>query len=142
MMKGTTKPKSMMIPKTTTFIAMSLVITAFLLLGCFQFGICRIDKTTAKMGGIRDINNLNGIEIQNLARFALDQHNKKENSLLKFVRLVKAKEQVVAGMLYHMTLEANDAGKTKVYETKVWVKPWMNFKEMTEFKVSDVDHSV
>ena len=65
-----------------------------------------------------------------------------QNSLLKFVRLVKAKEQVVAGMLYHMTLEANDAGKTKVYETKVWVKPWMNFKEMTEFKVSDVDHSV
>lgn len=41
-----------------------------------------------------------------------------------------------------MTLEANDAGKTKVYETKVWVKPWLNFKEMTEFKVSDVDHSV
>nr|GEW87050.1 cysteine proteinase inhibitor [Tanacetum cinerariifolium] len=96
------------------------------------------------MGDIRDINerNLNGIDIGNLARFALEEHNKKENSLLKFVRLVKAKEQVVAGMLYHLTLEANDAGKTKVYETKVWVKPWMNFKEMTEFKVSDVDHSV
>ncbi|GKC18959.1 cysteine proteinase inhibitor 6-like protein [Tanacetum coccineum] len=133
-----------MIPKTSTFIAMSLVITALLLLGCFQFGVCRIDKSTAMMGDIRDINerNLNGIDIENLARFALEEHNKKENSLLKFVRLVKAKEQVVAGMLYHLTLEANDAGKTKVYETKVWVKPWMNFKEMTEFKVSDVDHSV
>lgn len=79
MMRSTTKPKSMMIPKTSTFIAMSLVITALLLLGCFQFGVCRIDKTTAKMGGIRDIN-LNGIDIQNLARFALDQHNKKEVS--------------------------------------------------------------
>lgn len=48
--------------------------------------------------------------------------------------MLKAREQVVAGMMYHLTLEAVDAGKKKIYQAKVWVKPWMNFKKLEEFK--------
>ncbi|CAK9309956.1 unnamed protein product [Citrullus colocynthis] len=40
-----------------------------------------------------------------------------ENSLLEFVRVVKAKEQVVAGTLHHLTLEVVDAGKKKLNHT-------------------------
>ena len=58
-----------------------------------------------------------------------------QNGLLEFDRVLKAKEQVVAGKLYHLTLEAIDGGKKKVYEAKVWVKPWMNFKQLQEFKL-------
>ncbi|OAY82451.1 Cysteine proteinase inhibitor 12 [Ananas comosus] len=58
----------------------------------------------------------------------------KMNALLEFGRVVKAKEQVVAGTLHHLTLEAIDAGKKKLYEAKVWVKPWLNFKELQEFR--------
>lgn len=47
---------------------------------------------------------------------------------------MKAREQVVAGKLYHLTVEASDAGKKRIYEAKVWVKPWMNFKQLNEFK--------
>nr|CAD1829143.1 unnamed protein product [Ananas comosus var. bracteatus] len=54
--------------------------------------------------------------------------------LLEFGRVVKAKEQVVAGTLHHLTVEAIDAGKKKLYEAKVWVKPWLNFKELQEFR--------
>ena len=55
--------------------------------------------------------------------------------------MVKAQKQVVAGTLHHLTLEAVDAGKKKLYEAKVWVKPWMNYKELQEFKhVGDVGH--
>lgn len=57
-----------------------------------------------------------------------------KNALLEFARVVKAEEQVVAGTVYHLTLEVIDAGKKKIYEAKVWVKPWMNFKELQEFK--------
>lgn len=57
-----------------------------------------------------------------------------QNALLEFARVVKAQEQVVAGTLHHLTLEVIDAGKKKLYEAKVWVKPWMNFKELQEFK--------
>lgn len=59
-----------------------------------------------------------------------------QNTLLKFGRVLKAKEQVVAGKIYHLTLEAIDAGKKTVYEAKVWVKPWMNFKQLQEFKLA------
>ncbi|ERM99075.1 hypothetical protein AMTR_s00101p00100170 [Amborella trichopoda] len=87
------------------------------------------------LGGLKDVtgSNQNSAEIEELARFAVQEHNKKSNSLLEFARVVKAKEQVVAGTLYHLTLEAIDAGKNKLYEAKVWLKPWENFKELKEF---------
>lgn len=113
----------------------------------------------ATLGGIHGSHSQNSIEIDNLARFAVDEHNKKEvlfytkcigldmlidmliflpfvwqNALFEFGRVIKAKEQVVAGTLHHLTLEVIDAGKKKLYEAKVWVKPWMNFKELQEFK--------
>ncbi|KAL4560555.1 hypothetical protein LXL04_032708 [Taraxacum kok-saghyz] len=127
-------------PNKSPSVASSLIITAFLLFSTFDFGVCEAEKgmiRSQKIGGIRDIAD-NGIEIETLARFAVEQHNTKENSLLKFSRLIKAKEQVVAGMMYYLTLEATNAdGKVKVYETKVWVKPWMNVKEVQEFKASN-----
>ena len=53
---------------------------------------------------------------------------------------MKAREQVVAGTLHHLTLEVIDAGKKKLYEAKIWVKPWMSFKELQEFRhVGDAD---
>ncbi|XAR60324.1 hypothetical protein NMG60_11033646 [Bertholletia excelsa] len=90
----------------------------------------------AKVGGIvPSEGSANSAEIDGLARFAVEEHNKKENSLLQFVKVVNVKQQVVAGTIYYITLEATDAGEKKVYCAKVWVKPWMNFKELQEFKL-------
>lgn len=89
----------------------------------------------ATLGGVKESEGFqNSVEIEDLARFAVEEHNKKENKLLEFARVVKAKEQVVAGTLHHLTVEAIDAGTKKLYEAKVWVKPWLNFKELQEFK--------
>ncbi|WOL00625.1 cysteine proteinase inhibitor 12-like [Canna indica] len=95
----------------------------------------------ATLGGVRESEgSQNSVEIEDLARFAVDEHNKKENALLEFARVVKAKEQVVAGTLHHLTVEVIDAGKKKLYEAKVWVKPWLHFKELQEFnQVGDSD---
>ncbi|MFS7903952.1 putative Cystatin domain-containing protein [Helianthus anomalus] len=75
--------------------------------------------------------------IDDLARFAVDEHNKKQNTLLEFGKVLDAKEQLVAGTLYFITLEATDGGVKKTYEAKVWVKEWENFKELLEFKPVD-----
>ncbi|CAM8963915.1 hypothetical protein QQ045_004497 [Rhodiola kirilowii] len=92
------------------------------------------DQVMATLGGIRDSKDgENSVEIEDLARFAVDEHNKKENALLELARVVKAREQVVAGTMHHLTLEVIDAGNKKLYEAKVWVKPWLNFKELQEF---------
>nr|6VLP_A Chain A, Hop1 [Humulus lupulus]6VLQ_A Chain A, Hop1 [Humulus lupulus] len=90
----------------------------------------------ATVGGIKEVDgNQNSLEIESLARYAVDEHNKKQNSLLQFEKVVNTKQQVVSGTIYIITLEAVDGGKKKVYEAKVWEKPWMNFKELQEFKL-------
>ncbi|EXC10036.1 Cysteine proteinase inhibitor 1 [Morus notabilis] len=87
----------------------------------------------AKLGGIQDKGNENDLHIESLARFAVGEHNKKENAVLQFVKVVKVKEQVVAGTVYYITLEVLDGDKKKLYEAKVWEKAWLNFKEVQEF---------
>lgn len=57
-----------------------------------------------------------------------------QNSLLEFKKVTNVKEQVVSGTLYYITVEVAEGGHTKTYEAKVWVKPWMNFKELQDFK--------
>ncbi|KAL3621915.1 hypothetical protein CASFOL_030241 [Castilleja foliolosa] len=90
----------------------------------------------ATVGDIRQTEgSQNSLEIDDLARFAVDEHNKKQNALLEFKKVTNVKEQVVAGNMYHITLEAANGGQKNVYEAKVWVKPWMNFKEVQEFNL-------
>lgn len=106
----------------------------------YELGLCiqqhENDVATMKLGGGEAIPN--DAAIDSLARFAVQEHNHKENGLLKFVKVLKAKEQVVAGKMYYITLEAIDAGKNKIYEAKIWVKPWANFKQLQEFKLARV----
>nr|CAB3478603.1 unnamed protein product [Digitaria exilis] len=86
-------------------------------------------------GGVTDVpQNDNDLHLQELARFAVDEHNKKANALLGYEKLVKAKTQVVAGTMYYLTIEVKDGDTKKLYEAKVWEKPWENFKEVQEFK--------
>ena len=94
----------------------------------------------AVVGGIHESQGSeNSLEIEDLARFAVQEHNTKENAVLEFVRVVKTKQQVVSGTVYYLTIETTDGGQKKLFEAKVWVKPWLNFKEVQEFKpVADV----
>ncbi|KDO66412.1 hypothetical protein CISIN_1g034261mg [Citrus sinensis] len=82
----------------------------------------------ATVGGVREVEaTANNQEIVNLARFAVDEHNKKQ--------------QVVSGTLYDITLEAVEGGQKKLFEAKVWEKPWMQFKELKEFNTVAQSHS-
>ncbi|ESR41659.1 hypothetical protein CICLE_v10013595mg, partial [Citrus x clementina] len=73
-------------------------------------------------------------DIEGLVHFAIQEHNKKENALLEFARVLKAKKQVVAGKLYYFILQVINTGKKKIYEAKISVKSWNNFKQLWEFK--------
>ncbi|KAE9596292.1 hypothetical protein Lal_00048654 [Lupinus albus] len=99
-------------------------------------GIENNKRNMTTLGGSRVVEGRqNSVEIENLARFAVQEHNKKQNALLEFVKVISAKTQVVSGTLYDITLEATGGGRTKVYETKVLEKLWLNFKEVQEFKL-------
>ncbi|VVA21967.1 PREDICTED: cysteine [Prunus dulcis] len=87
------------------------------------------------LGGITDSpGTVNGVETIILARFAIGEHNKEHNGLLEFVRVVNEKRQMVAGMNHYLTIEATDAGKKKLFEARVYVRAWENFKKVSEFK--------
>lgn len=55
---------------------------------------------------------------------------------------MRVKEQVVAGTMYYLTLEVKEGEEKKLYEAKVWVKPWMNFKELQEFNPIETQSQV
>eukprot|EP00271_Cylindrocystis_brebissonii_P010285 TRINITY_DN26437_c0_g1_i1.p1 TRINITY_DN26437_c0_g1~~TRINITY_DN26437_c0_g1_i1.p1 ORF type:complete len:107 (-),score=17.37 TRINITY_DN26437_c0_g1_i1:637-957(-) len=76
----------------------------------------------------------NSAELQDLAKFAVREHNTKQNAKLEFGKIVDAKQQVVAGTVHILTIEATAEGRANRYEAKVWTKPWENFKSLEEFK--------
>jgi len=59
----------------------------------------------------------------------------------EFVKVVSAKQQLVAGMLYYITLEAKIGEKVNIYEAQIWDRPWLDLKELTKFKRVDDDPS-
>ncbi|XP_031122433.1 cysteine proteinase inhibitor-like [Ipomoea triloba] len=62
--------------------------------------------------------------IEELARFAIAEQNKKANSNLVFDKVI-----------YDITVVAADGGQKKVYEAKVAVNESQNIKELKEFKL-------
>ncbi|KAK9084683.1 hypothetical protein Sjap_025094 [Stephania japonica] len=71
-----------------------------------------------------------------MAKFAVDAHNKQAHTDLKFVGVLKAETQVVFGNNYRMTLEATDGvgGAAKKYEAIVWEKAWEKFLGLIAFR--------
>ncbi|PRQ45744.1 putative Cystatin domain-containing protein [Rosa chinensis] len=102
----------------------------------FELGLCREDPLIKmNLGGFKD-SRASQNSAESIALFAVQEHNKQQNGVLEFARVLNSREQVVAGKIYHLTLEAVDAGINKIYEAKVWVKPWINFKQLQEFKLA------
>ncbi|KAL0370285.1 UNVERIFIED_CONTAM: Multicystatin [Sesamum angustifolium] len=74
-------------------------------------------------------------EINDLGRFAVDEYNKKENTLLEFKEVYSAEKQLVNGFNYFLTLEAANEGKNNLYEATVFVTWEDNAKQLTAFKI-------
>nr|ABK24186.1 unknown [Picea sitchensis] len=92
-------------------------------------------------GAVRDVPNFqHSPRIDGLARFALNEFNKQQNAQLSFSKVVRAREQMVSGMVYYLTMEALDGHRTTgLYLAKVWVVPWTNFTQLEDFKQLDAD---
>lgn len=107
-----------------------LIVSSLLLVGFFA-----VPAMAGIPGGISERKpGQNSPEIEEFAKFAVAEHNKKENKNLEFVKLVSVHQQVVAGLMYFLTIEANSGGETGHYEAKVWSKPWANHKSVEDFK--------
>ncbi|KAJ4839949.1 hypothetical protein Tsubulata_042898, partial [Turnera subulata] len=81
------------------------------------------------IGGIETISPPFPAEIEDLARFAVE--SQKEYPNLVFKQVLSAGQQVVSGIKYYITLEADDGNH---YETQIWVQEWLHKKEVLVFK--------
>ncbi|CAO1946308.1 unnamed protein product [Urochloa humidicola] len=72
-----------------------------------------------------------------LARCAVDAHNKNASSQLEFEKLVKVREQLVVGVLHYFTIKAKDGEATKLYEAQVYECPLEDIMELKDFKPVD-----
>ncbi|KAL6990665.1 hypothetical protein U1Q18_008784 [Sarracenia purpurea var. burkii] len=86
------------------------------------------------VGRWRPIKNLNAPEVQDVAQFAVAEHNKEASSSLEFQRVVRGETQVVSGTNYRLVIETKDGAVSENYEAVVWVKPWEHYRNLTSFK--------
>jgi flavin-binding protein dodecin len=86
-----------------------------------------------------DVQDTNSLEIDELANFAVSEHNALQNSLEKmnFSKVVSCHKQVVSGLMYHFVIEVEEGSQLKQYEAKVWVKPGGASRKLEEFKPVD-----
>ncbi|KAL3617043.1 hypothetical protein CASFOL_039437 [Castilleja foliolosa] len=86
------------------------------------------------VGNYRPIDNLNDPTVLEAAKFAVAEHNKKENTYLSLVNIVNGESQEVAGSIYRLDIFTNDA---KIYRAAVWSRPWLKFLQLRSFEEID-----
>ncbi|KAG0455193.1 hypothetical protein HPP92_024152 [Vanilla planifolia] len=92
-------------------------------------------KPEAVVGGWTPINNLSDPHVQEIALFAVAEHNKEGEPQLTLRRVVSGETLVVTGVDYRLVIEATAVGGSfGKYEAVVWEKSWEHFRQLTSFK--------
>ena len=102
------------------------------------------------VGGRTEIKDVkNNEEVQELGRFCVKEFNRQQQQQqqggrnggggeLMFSEVVEAQRQVVSGIKYYLKIEAISSneinGETKVFDSVVVVKAWLNEKELLSFE--------
>ncbi|KAL0727748.1 hypothetical protein Bca4012_023841 [Brassica carinata] len=94
-----------------------------------------LSAVEGNLGGWQPITDLSDPNIQAVAKFAVDEHNKQTTANLVFVKIVEGKEQVVSGKTYSLTIAAkNGTAGTKNYEAVVVERMRDHYKGLVSFK--------
>ncbi|KAF3775568.1 Multicystatin [Nymphaea thermarum] len=76
------------------------------------------------------------VEVQELGRFSVEEHNRREHAHLAFQRVVEAQRQVVSGVKYYLRIEAEEGGDPRLFNAAVVVKAWLRSVELVSFESS------
>lgn len=109
------------------FVAMALVLLPLL-------ADSASDRVGGLPGGWFPVDNVNDPHLKEIAKFAIEEYNKKSNSGLKFVSLLKAERQVVSGTNYRLLLEVKKGSTIQRYEAVVYERLRQESKTLTSFK--------
>ncbi|KAI0516426.1 hypothetical protein KFK09_009101 [Dendrobium nobile] len=91
------------------------------------------------LGGWKPIKNLSDPYVQEIAKFAVAENNKKVNSALTLSRVLSGETQVISGVKYRLIIKVSEisgsgGGVTvRKYQATVWDKPWEKFRALISF---------
>jgi hypothetical protein len=86
------------------------------------------------VGGWSPIKDVSDPYIQEIGGWAVAEHARRANDGLRFGRVTRGEEQVVAGMNYNLVLDATDAnGATAAYGAFVYDQAWTKTRELRSF---------
>ncbi|XP_059275666.1 cysteine proteinase inhibitor 1-like [Lycium ferocissimum] len=92
-------------------------------------------RKEAIAGGWKPITNITDLEVVEIGKFAVDEHNKEAKTKLEFQKIVKGESQVVAGINYRMVITAKDSDSLRNYLAEVWEHPEKKLRNLTAFVV-------
>ncbi|KAK8501476.1 hypothetical protein V6N13_096963 [Hibiscus sabdariffa] len=80
------------------------------------------------VGGWKPIKDINDPHVVEIAEFAVDEYNKKGNTGLKLVTVMRGETQVISGTNYLLILKTTNGTATKTYQAVVWEDALKNKK--------------
>ncbi|KAJ4975843.1 hypothetical protein NE237_000949 [Protea cynaroides] len=89
---------------------------------------------TELVGDWRPIKDLNETHVQEIAQFAVGEHNREYKTDLKYERVVQGESQVVAGANYRLIVAAKDGTVSNNYQAVVYERASEGLKNLTSFK--------
>ncbi|KAL7130416.1 hypothetical protein ABFS83_13G132700 [Erythranthe nasuta] len=98
--------------------------------------VSSINEASATFFGIwRPINDLKDQVVEQIAKFAVTEHNKEAKTSLEFITVVQGETKLVSGTNYRLVISAKDraAAQPKNYTAVVWSKPWIKFQQLLTF---------
>ncbi|KAK4754420.1 hypothetical protein SAY87_002524 [Trapa incisa] len=102
--------------------------------------ISTVSGFRGRVGGRMEVKDVKSNEqVQELGRFSVEEYNRMrrhsghENGQVTFYEVVAAETQVVAGIKYYLEIEGRLHGITRVFDSVVVVKPWLQSKQLLHF---------
>ncbi len=96
-----------------------------------------VTHVSAQMAGAYGDTSASSKEVKRAAKFAVDQRTLKTGSKVKLIKIVKAEQQVVAGMNYRIVLRAADKYGRRSTATAVVYQNLKNKLSLTSWKTGD-----
>lgn len=87
-------------------------------------------------GGWGPIEDIKDSHVDAIAKFAISEYNKQNNSRLKFQTVVSGDLQYVSGINFRLVLDVSDGddGGSKTYEVEVYEQAWLDSRVLSNFK--------
>ncbi|CAA7014982.1 unnamed protein product [Microthlaspi erraticum] len=97
------------------------------------------DEAETPCGGWERIKDIKDSKVDVIAKFAVSQFNKQNNTKLKFQTVVSGDLQYVQGINFRLVLHVSDEddGGRRTYEAEVYEQDWLDSRVLEYFKPVD-----